>query len=66
MTYLPLIDAAACAAHGDCAAVAPDVFRIEDIAVVVGTASDDVLLAAAESCPSVAMSATTLMPDASV
>ena len=56
MTYLPIIDAAACAAHGDCAEVAPDVFRVDEIAVVIGTASDEVMLAAAESCPSVAIS----------
>jgi ferredoxin len=56
MSYLPLIDAAACAGHGDCAVVAPDAFRIEEIAVVVGTASDDDLMAAAEACPSVAIS----------
>jgi ferredoxin len=56
MTYLPVIDAAACATHGDCAVVAPDVFRIDEIAVVVGTAPDDVILAAAEACPSVAIS----------
>jgi ferredoxin len=56
MSYLPLIDAAACAAHGDCAVLAPDVFRVEEVAVVVGTASDADLLAAAEACPSVAIS----------
>ena len=56
MSYLPLIDAAACAAHGDCALVAPDAFRIDEIAVVIGTASDADLLAAAEACPSVAIS----------
>ena len=56
MSHLPLIDPAACAAHGDCAVVAPDAFRIEEIAVVVGTASDDDLMAAAEACPSVAIS----------
>jgi len=55
MSYQPLIDAAACAAHGDCAEVAPDVFRVDEIAVVVGTASDDDLLTAAEACPSVAI-----------
>ena len=33
MSYLPVIDEAACAAHGDCAIVAPDVFVIEDVAV---------------------------------
>lgn len=56
MSYLPLIDAAACAAHGDCAVLAPDVFRVDEVAVVVGTANDADLLAAAEACPSVAIS----------
>jgi ferredoxin len=55
VSYVIEIDEGACAAHGDCAVVAPDVFRIEDIAVVVGTAPDAVLLRAAESCPSVAI-----------
>jgi ferredoxin len=49
------IDDAACAAHGDCAVVAPDVFVVEDVATVVGTAPDDVLMRAAEACPSVAI-----------
>ena len=56
MTYIPFIDEAACAGHGDCAVVAPDVFRVEDLAVVVGTAPPDVLQRAAEACPSVAIS----------
>ena len=55
MSYVIEVDEGACAAHGDCAVVAPDVFRIEDVAVVVGSAPDDVLLRAAEACPSVAI-----------
>ncbi len=55
MTYLPTIDAGACAAHGDCAEVAPEVFRIDEVAVVIGSGPDDVILAAAEACPSVAI-----------
>lgn len=55
MSYVIEVDEGACAAHGDCAVVAPDVFRIEDIAVVVGTAPDEVILRAAEACPSVAI-----------
>ena len=49
------IDRDACLAHGDCAVVAPDVFEVDDVARVVGPASDDVLLAAAQACPSVAI-----------
>jgi ferredoxin len=56
MTHIPYIDEGACAGHGDCAVVAPDVFRVEDLAVVVGTAPLDLLRRAAEACPSVAIS----------
>ena len=55
MTLIPTIDDTACAAHGDCAIEAPDVFAIEDVAVVIGTAPDDRLMDAARSCPSVAI-----------
>lgn len=55
MTYLPIVDEAACAAHGDCAVVAPDVFRIDDVAVVVGTGPLDLLVEAAGACPSAAI-----------
>lgn len=56
MTLVPTIDDGACAAHGDCVDIAPTVFSLEgDVAEVIGTASDDVLLAAAEGCPSVAI-----------
>ena len=43
MTLTPHIDELACAAHGDCAVIAPDVFAVEDIAVVIGRGSDEVL-----------------------
>jgi ferredoxin len=55
MTYLVQIDEAACAAHGDCVDAAPEVFELDDVARVIGTAPDDVLLAAAEGCPSSAI-----------
>jgi ferredoxin len=51
MTYLPHIDAAACAAHGDCVAIAPQVFALEDLAVVVGDGPDDLIVEAARACP---------------
>jgi ferredoxin len=51
MTLIPEIDTFACVAHGDCAVVAPQAFRVDDVAVVVGTAPDDVLLGAARACP---------------
>ena len=56
MTYVPHIDEGACAAHGDCEDVAPDVFRLDDVATVIGTGPDELILRAAESCPSVAIS----------
>jgi ferredoxin len=55
MTLTPKIDELACAGHGDCAVLAPDVFEIEDIAIVIGTAADDVILEAARACPSTAI-----------
>ena len=51
MTLIPYIDELACAAHGDCALAAPEVFTIEDIAVVTGTGSDEAILKAAQACP---------------
>ena len=29
MTLLPRVDEYACCGHGDCAAIAPDVFRVD-------------------------------------
>jgi ferredoxin len=55
MTLIARIDDHACLAHGDCAAVAPEAFRVDDVAVVVGTAADDRLLAAARACPAGAL-----------
>ncbi len=55
MTYIPHIDEGACAAHGDCEAIAPEIFRVDDIATVIGTGPDELILRAAEACPSVAI-----------
>ncbi len=55
MAYMARIDESACAAHGDCVDVAPEVFELDDVAQVIGTAPDEVLLAAAEACPSTAI-----------
>jgi ferredoxin len=55
MTYVPYIDAAACAAHGDCEALAPEIFRVDDVAVMVGNGPDELMLEAARACPSVAI-----------
>jgi ferredoxin len=55
MTYVPQIDESACAAHGDCAVIAPEVFRVDDLAHIIGTGPDELILEAAEACPSVAI-----------
>jgi ferredoxin len=55
MSYYVEIDENACAAHGDCVDMAPEVFVLGDVAQVVGQGPDDLLLAAAEACPSAAI-----------
>jgi ferredoxin len=55
MTLVPVIDAAACSAHGDCEDIAPEIFRLDDIAVVIGDGPDELMLAAAQACPSIAI-----------
>jgi len=56
MAYLPVVDEAACSAHGDCAHLAPSVFRVDDVAVVIGAGTREEILAAAEACPAAAIS----------
>lgn len=56
MTYVPVVDPVECSAHGDCIDIAPQVFRLEDTAVVIGTGPDELIMEAAESCPAVAIS----------
>ena len=55
MSYIPTIDTDACAAHGDCVDIAPEVFALEDTAVVIGDGPDDLIVQAAEMCPSIAI-----------
>jgi ferredoxin len=55
MTYLVSVEVDACAAHGDCADLAPEVFEVEDVARIVGTGPDDLVFAAAELCPTTAI-----------
>lgn len=55
MSYQLEIDEDACAAHGDCVDLAPDVFALDDVARVIGHGPDELLLAAAEGCPSTAI-----------
>jgi ferredoxin len=56
MTLIPVVDANECSAHGDCVEIAPEVFRLDDVAVVIGTGPAEKILEAAESCPAVAIS----------
>jgi len=56
MAYVPVIDESACLAHGDCAELAPDVFVVDDVATVIGTAPLEQLISVAESCPASAIS----------
>jgi len=58
MTYLPTIDEGACSAHGDCVAIAPTVFALDETAVVIGGGTDAEILAAAEACPALAITVT--------
>jgi ferredoxin len=55
MTYVPVIDESACLAHGDCEEMAPEVFRVEDVATVIGTAPDEQLMEVARACPASAI-----------
>jgi ferredoxin len=55
MTFIPTIDDSACLAHGDCAELAPDVFRLDDVATVIGTAPLERLVEIAQSCPAAAI-----------
>lgn len=56
MSYLPVVDEAACSAHGDCEHVAPHVFRVDDVAVVIGPGAPEEILEAAQACPAAAIS----------
>ena len=55
MNYVPVVDEAACAGHGDCVDVAPDVFILGDVATVIDTGPRDLMIAAAEACPAAAI-----------
>ena len=56
MSYMAVVDANECSAHGDCVEVAPEVFRLDDVAVVIGDGPEELLVEAAEACPAVAIS----------
>jgi len=56
VTYVPVVNPDECSAHGDCVDVAPEVFRLDDTAVVIGNDPYELILEAAEACPAVAIS----------
>ncbi len=56
MAPIPVIDESACLAHGDCERLLPDVFRVDDVATVIGTASVEQLARVAQACPASAIS----------
>jgi ferredoxin len=55
MTLVALIDPNACIAHGECEEIAPEIFHVEDVAVVIGTGPDELMAAAASQCPTSAI-----------
>jgi ferredoxin len=55
MRLIPQVDENACAAHGDCIDVAPDVFELADVALVVGDGPPNLIMRAARACPSSAI-----------
>ncbi len=55
LRYVPQVDENACAAHGDCVDIAPQVFELDDTAHVIGDGPPDLIMQAAEACPSVAI-----------
>jgi len=55
MTLLPIVDEFSCCGHGDCAAIAPAVFRVDDVATVAGPGGEEEILAAARACPAAAI-----------
>jgi ferredoxin len=51
MSLIARIEDDLCLAHGDCEAVAPEAFRVDDVARIVGETADDRLREAARACP---------------
>jgi len=55
MTLTIEIDPDVCSAHGDCEQIAPEVFVVGDVAEVIGTGPDELVIEAARACPAVAI-----------
>jgi ferredoxin len=58
MAYVAHVDENTCSAHGDCEELAPEIFRLDDVAVVIGSGPDELMLEAARACPAVAINIT--------
>ena len=58
MKYLPTIDEFACSGHGDCAALAPAIFAVDETAEVIGEGPVELILEAAAACPALAIAVT--------
>lgn len=56
MAAVPVIDESACIAHAECEELAPEAFRVQDAAVVIGTAPAPRLVEIAQACPTAAIS----------
>ena len=59
---LPIVDEGACCGHGDCAAIAPSLFRVEDVAIVLGPGPDGLVREAALACPAAAIEVADVEP----
>ena len=53
--YRPQVDEDECAAHGDCVDIAPQVFALNETSHVIGDGPPELIMRAAEACPSVAI-----------
>jgi ferredoxin len=58
MAFIPEIDEDACSLHAQCESIAPEIFRVEAVAVVIGSGPDELVMKAAESCPATAIRVT--------
>lgn len=56
MSHRAMVDPMECSAHGDCVEIAPQVFQLDDTAVVIGSDTPELMIEAAEACPAVAIS----------
>jgi len=56
MRSVAKVDESFCLGYGDCAAVAPEVFEVDEIAAVVGDGTAEEILEAAKACPADAIS----------